>query len=70
MDETDVGALKEQLAQLEARVDMLSLELDRAVQLIDGYGATLGRHLKGVLADQGELARRVGNLERTLFRSD
>jgi hypothetical protein len=67
--QSEIEGLKEQVTRLESQVDLLHRELDRAVQLIDRYGETLGHHLKGVLADQGALSQRVAHLERALSES-
>jgi hypothetical protein len=66
---TEIGDLRGRVAELEGRVDELARELARAVRLIDSYGETLGSHLKLLVADQGAVAGRLGNLERALFRS-
>jgi hypothetical protein len=66
MDETEIGALKERVAQLETDIGTLQQELHRAVQLVDRYCDTLGRHLKLLLADQGKLSARVAALDRML----
>jgi hypothetical protein len=64
----EIDNLKQRVAQLELRIDGLSRELDRAVRLIDRYGATLGSHLRLVAADQGAIADRLANLERARSR--
>ena len=63
MDEpaTEIGALKQQIAVLQERVDLLSRELDRAVALIDRTGEIFGRHLTLVVADQAALSHRIGH---------
>jgi hypothetical protein len=68
-DITEIAALKEQVTRLQGQVDTLSRDLERAVELIDRYGETLGNHLKGVITDQGALFRRLGTVERTLSGS-
>jgi hypothetical protein len=66
MDETEIAALKERIAQLETDIGILHRALEQAVQLVDRYSDTLGRHLKLTVADQGALHRRVTVLERRL----
>ncbi|MGE0279035.1 MAG: hypothetical protein AB7P20_00255 [Rhizobiaceae bacterium] len=69
MDESDIETLREQVRFLQGQVETLTHELDRAVQLIDRYGETLGRHLRTVIADHGDLAGRIDYLERALPQS-
>jgi hypothetical protein len=66
MDETEIATLKQRITQLETDIGILHYALERAVQLVDRYSDTLGRHLKLTLADQGELSLRVAAVERRL----
>jgi hypothetical protein len=66
MDETEIATLKQRITQLETDIGILHYALERAVQLVDRYSDTFGRHLKLTLADQGELSLRVAAVERRL----
>ena len=66
MDETEITTLKQRITQLETDIGILHYALEQAVQLVDRYSDTLGRHLKLTLADQGELSLRVAAVERRL----
>jgi hypothetical protein len=66
MDDAEIDALKNRVAQLEAEIATLQGVLGQAVQLVDRYTDTLGQHLKLTLTDQGDLARRIAALERLL----
>lgn len=66
MDETEIATLKQRITQLETDIGILHYALERAVQIVDRYSDTLGRHLKLALADQGELSLRVAAVERRL----
>ena len=68
MDETEIVALKEHVAQLETDIGTLHRELERALQLVDRYRDTLGRHLKLLIADQVALSHRIAAIERRLSR--
>ncbi len=67
MDE--IARLQDRIAQLEDRVDVLTRELGRTVELIDRYGTTLGRHLKSLACDQNALQGRLQGVERTRTQS-
>jgi len=66
MDDAEIDALRARVSQLETDIASLRGVLGRAVQLVDHYSETLGRHLRLTLADQGELTRRVAALERAV----
>jgi hypothetical protein len=66
MDDAEIDALKNRVAQLEAEIATLRGVLGQAVQLVDRYTDTLGQHLKLTLTDQGDLTRRIAALERLL----